>query len=166
MNDSSLRTLFQKTGSGTTISMSDGWGKSSFTPGFTGLAGTTFTVLWSTVNTYPVINSLYINTNGTWDQRDNNGVQISGTWGSPSVSGIGSNYWVKFTLNSVSGSTGSATATTGWQQLNAARNVDLLKLNGGTITYSGNYTVQIASDSGGSNIVATASNFILTSSRA
>ena len=159
-------------GSGTfssgAISFSDFYSKGpspAFTPGFTGLANQTFTVNYSDVGAYPVINSLYINTDGTWDQRNNNGTQISGAWGSPTTSGIGSSYWVKFTLNSVTGSTGSATTTTGWLQLSSARNVDVLKLNGGSITYSGNYTVQISSDSGGSTIVATASNITLTSTR-
>lgn len=165
MNDSAVRSLFGKAGSGTTISMSDGLGKSSFTPSLATLTGQSFTTNYSSVGSYPVICQVQFNSDGNWYQYDNNGAQIGGVWGSPATTGIGANYWVKFTQTALTGSTGSATVTTGWLQLNNNQTFTVLKLNGGSITYSATYTVQVASDSGGANIVATATGVVLTATR-
>jgi hypothetical protein len=99
---------------------------------------------------------LYFNTNGTWNFYGFAGGDESGNWATPTTTGIGSSYWIRFTRTFFSGGFGnSATNTTGWQQLSTARIITVT--TGGIVGSQGDYTVQIATDSGGSNIVATAS---------
>jgi hypothetical protein len=104
--------------------------------------------------------TLTIQTDGTWNVDYTGsfavGETASGNWGTPAVSGIGSNYWVRFTRTAFSG-TGTATASTGWLQLSSARSVSVIS-NAPTGFQSANatYTIEIATDSGGSNIVTSA----------
>lgn len=94
-------------------------------------------------------------------------------WGAPTTTDIGQSYWVRFTRDSFSttgsGGSGSATATTGWLQLNVARSVTVIanKVTGpGTFQSNASYTIDIATDSGGTNIVATATAYQLRASAA
>ena len=102
--------------------------------------------------------TLTMYTNGTWGidgfvlgPLDNN------EWYSPLSAGIGSSYWVKFTLNSTSGSSTNTTwtTTTGWLQLNANRSCYVLCTSPSMRYRTANYTVQISSNSLGTVIVST-----------
>jgi len=157
MNDAAVRTLFGKAGSGTTISMSDGSGKSNFTVAYAGHPGTgygalanntTFTGASCGSTAYMVLN---------W--KETGVVQIAqgslllenfNTWGTPTGGSPGSNYWIRFTRTGTFGDQAS-TASTGWQQLNTARDISVSSGTNGEATY----TIEIASDSGGSNILTT-----------
>jgi hypothetical protein len=152
MNDSAVRSLFQKTGSGTTISMSDGWGKSAITISLAGLTGVFGTA-------YPgntAFAELIFNSNGTIQAgTSNDGTQSAGNWASPTTTGIGSSYWVRFTetASSGAGQTVYGSARGVWHQISSTLYFGVSRTaNGGGYR---TYTVEISSNSAGSNIVAT-----------
>lgn len=88
-------------------------------------------------------------------------------WGAPTSVGIGTNYWVRFTLTASSATgtgTGAPSASTGWLQLSSDRNVSVTATKVGSVgnrTVSGTYTVEIATDAAGASIVATATGYVL-----
>ena len=78
-----------------------------------------------------------------------------GNWTTPTTAGIGSSYWVRCTQTSSSGPSTEYGESRGvWHQLNTGRIFGVEKTANGLSTRV--YTFEIASDSGGSNIVATA----------
>jgi hypothetical protein len=150
MNDSSLRALFGRTGSGTTISMSDGLGKSNVSVSLSQLQSRS---LQEFTAGYGYI-TLTFNTNGTWSCAGSNTPSIgSGNWAS-TTSGVGSSYWIRWTRTaSTLGGGSSSAGSSGWLRLDAARTITVTHsgLNGGYVDAT--YTLEIATDSGGSNIV-------------
>ena len=97
------------------------------------------------------------NANGTMDQYGFDfGYQSLGqTWGNPTTSGIGSNYWIRFTRTATDGSGAAAasTASTGWLQLNSGREIVIFQSPANQITAT--YTVEISSSSSGSPVLST-----------
>jgi hypothetical protein len=93
-------------------------------------------------------------TNGTMTYGTNSTFSTSmGNWASPTTTGIGSSYWIRYTQTSsggVSTETGSSRGV--WHQLSSQRIFGLSKVNNGFAFRI--YTVEISSDSGGSTIVA------------
>jgi hypothetical protein len=69
------------------------------------------------------------------------------SWFTPTTVGVGSSYWVRFTKQS--GSAATLTSGSGWESLASAC------YWGYDVTASGVVRVEIASDSGGSTILAT-----------
>jgi hypothetical protein len=101
---------------------------------------------------------------GTWSATLEASASKSGNWATPTTTGVGSGYWIRFTRTFFSGGAGnSATASTGWLQLNTTQSIDVTRTSGFGVT-TADYTIEIATDSGGSNIVATASLITLTAS--
>ena len=106
---------------------------------------------------YPGLAFAYylFNSNGVityWANGVNNAAV--GNWASPTTAGIGSSYWIRFTQTSSSGTsteTGSARGT--WISLSISPTFGVQVSGPGY--GSRTYTVEVASDSGGSNIVAT-----------
>ncbi len=83
---------------------------------------------------------------------DNFGGATSFPWFDPNSTGIGANYWVRMTVNSGTG--GTFTGSTGtWLSLSTARTWTLSRNTVGNGTR--NVTLEIATDSGGTNVVAT-----------
>ena len=159
MNDSGVRALFGKTGSGNTISMSDGWGKSNATISLSGVNGLEFYAYsyWTGSN---VTGQLDFLNNGTWYWYGI-GSNSSGTWISPTGSGVGNNYWIRFTRTAFSGGLyATATASTGWMQLDTTRSI-LISTPLQGANESATYTIEISSSSGGSPVLATASGVII-----
>lgn len=150
-------------GSGTfssgAISMSEFYGKRATSPATyvnpLGFNGNTYTDI-DTVDGSTSI-ELDIVSDGTWVIVGASlGVLASGNWVTPTTAGIGTGKYVKFTLNSVSGTGGTWTNTTAWLQLSTTQFVQVTETSGtggASRTRGANYTVQIATDSGGTNIV-------------
>jgi hypothetical protein len=103
---------------------------------------------------------LLLRSNGSMRVELVDGNDFDGNWvvGGP-INGIGSNYWVKFTRNVETGQAGiySSSQTTGWLHLDVNREILISATgssNGTASSVETDYTVQIASDSSGSTIVA------------
>jgi hypothetical protein len=161
LGEAALRTL-AGVASGT-ISMSNFYNKANFTVAYS--AG--FTNNYSIDDVYDGFASenasagIRWNTNATMDQfQYSTGYSGLGeTWGSPTTTSIGSNYWIRFTRTATSsfGSPTAATnstASTGWLQLNTSREINIFRYPGQQ-GFSATYTVEISSDSGGATILTT-----------
>lgn len=158
MNETAVRSLFGKPGSGNTISMSDGWGKSNITISLPALG------VYGTA--YPgetAYAELIFSSNGDIGSGTSNiGIQDPGNWATPTTTGIGSSYWVRFTQTGSYGTGGFGGATQYgsakgvWHQISTTLYFGVQRSGNGMGGFY--YTVQIASDSGGSNILATATN--------
>jgi len=159
-------------GSGTfssgAISMSEFYGKRAtpaFTVGYDAYFGNGTGFEYSFTTGQPAGIGIRFNANGTIDQFTySRGYFASGSyWGNPATSGIGSNYWVRFTRTATAGpSAGSySTASTGWLQLNTGREVVLQKSTGFN-GMSATYTIEISSSSSGSPVLTTRTGITLT----
>jgi hypothetical protein len=156
MNQAAVRTLAGAGGSGTTWSMNSLYGKSA------GFATVSLATIPASTDAYyqgdfAIDVTLILLSNGTWETTDDTGVIDTGNWGSPTASGAGAAYWVKFTRTSFTpiGGGSQSTATTAWLNLSVyqfiAATCNFGDLNGAT----GTYTIEIATDSAGSNVIAT-----------
>ncbi len=162
LGDSAVRALFGVASSGQ-ISMSDGWGKSAITISLAGLAGVYGTA-------YPgdtAYAEYIIVSDGSIDSSTSDfGIGDYTSWASPPTTGIGSSYWVRFTQTSSYGTGGFGGATQYgsakgvWHQISSNPLFGVQRTGNGMGGFI--YTVQIASDSGGSNILATATNIELS----
>ena len=152
MNDSAVRSLFGVGGSGTTISMSSGFGKSAITISLAGLTGV-YGLAYPGNTAYA---ELIFNSNGTVQQgTSDSGIQSNSSWATPTTTGIGSSYWVRFTetASSGAGQTVYGSARGVWHQISSTLYFGVSRTaNGGGYR---TYTVEISSNSAGSNIVAT-----------
>lgn len=126
----------------------------------TGLQGTTYT----TTDAAPGLaeTTLDLNSDGTWEVT-NSGGPTTGNWGSNIV---GSNYWVKFTRTAESTlgvGGGASTATTGWLNLGGAQTITCTRSTSGVNPSQriATYTIEIATDSSGTNIVSTTTGLVL-----
>lgn len=150
MNDSAVRSLFGKPGSGTTISMDDGRGKSNGTISLASL-----TSVYGQNNAATAVAEIQIGSDGSMSTfRSTYGFGSLGNWRSPALSGVGSSYWVRVTETGSLGLTNATGSARGvWHQISTTRYFGVSTSNTGY--GSKTYTVQIATDSGGSNIIAT-----------
>jgi len=106
--------------------------------------------------------SITLDEDGLWAVAGgSSGTLASGEWITPASNNIGASYWIQYQLDSQS-TTGSATSfsytsTTSWLQLNAPRTatVSVIGANLVDASQTASYTVKIATDSGGSNIIST-----------
>jgi hypothetical protein len=154
--EAAVRTLTGRASGGVTLP-NDFWGKPA---GFTTVSLATvpsqsfaFYTTSTSINIY-----LIFNANGTWSVQDDSGEINSGNWGSPTTAGGGGAYWIRFTLTQATpNGTENPFALSGWNNLGSPQycstNVSFFDLQ----TQSATWTIQIATDSGGSNIIATRS---------
>jgi hypothetical protein len=157
LNETALRTLAGIPTSGSTISLASFYNKSSITISLSSVTSNEPFEAQAIATFEPVEVVLDFAANGTWLAIYSFGTP-SGNWATPTTIGIGSSYWIRFTRTSFSGSLGGNTATpsTGWLQLSGA-GISVYNAGGGADAIaSAEYTIEIATDSGGSNIVASA----------
>ena len=96
------------------------------------------------------------NSNGTIQAgTSDGGMQSAGNWATPTTTGIGSSYWIRFTQTGSSGGpiTDTGNARGVWIQITPVLYFGISVTANGA--FYKQYTVEIATDSGGSNIVAT-----------
>lgn len=79
----------------------------------------------------------------------------SSNWYSPTSTGVGSSYWVRYTATS--GTLSSNDAST-WTQLNATRSVTKSASSGSA---SCTFTIEIAADSGGATVLLTSTGNVV-----
>jgi hypothetical protein len=152
LDQANFRSLAGAGGSGTQINMSDFWGKSAITISLASLSD-----IYGDINPGGTAYAEYVfNSNGATSYFSSSGNGTLSNWASPTTAGIGSNYWIRFTQTASFGpSTETGNARNTWIQLSSVPTFGLSKTaNGGS---SRTYTAQIATDSGGANIVATKS---------
>lgn len=84
---------------------------------------------------------------------------ITGNWASPTTTGIGSSYWVRFTRTSTSGTNGGSLASTGWLSLASTQSAYSYKTSYPSLgAYTATYTIELSTSSSGSPVVATATS--------
>jgi hypothetical protein len=152
MNDSDVRSLAGVGGSGTTWGMASLYGKSATTISLAALVGV-YGLAYPGNTAYA---EYIFNSNGTIQTgTSDGGIQGSGNWATPTTAGIGSSYWIRFTQTGSSGGpiTDTGNARGVWIQITPVLSFGISVTANGA--FYKQYTVQIATDSGGSNIVAT-----------
>jgi hypothetical protein len=152
MNDSALRALAGVGGSGTTWGMNSLYGKSAVTISLAPLVGV-YGLAYPGNTAYA---EYIFNSNGTIQTgTSDGGIQGSGNWATPTTTSIGSSYWIRFTQTGSSGGpiTDTGNARGVWIQITPVLSFGISVTANGA--FYKQYTVQIATDSGGSNIVAT-----------
>ena len=152
MNDAAVRTLAGVGGSGTTWGMNSLYGKSARSFSLSQLLE-----IFGEANTGGTAYAEYqFSGDGTIVGGNSQSGSFSvGNWTTPTTAGIGSSYWVRCTQTSSSGpSTQYGNSRGVWHQISGAPVFGVSKTANGLSTRV--YTFEIASDSGGSNIVATA----------
>lgn len=164
MNDTDVRTLAGVSlTSGSSWSMNSLYGKANFTVSYTPSGffdnNTGYDDLYTTGSTGTV--ALRWNANGTMDKLEftTGYLSLGVNWGAPTTTGIGSNYWIRFTrtaTNSFGSPTAAtnSTASTGWLQLSSAREI-AIERTPGQHDFSATYTIEISSSSSGSPVLST-----------
>lgn len=109
----------------------------------------------------PCAVNLDFNSDGTWDAVLEALGGIDGNWATPTTANIGSSYWIRFTRTFFSAGFGnSASGSTGWVQLTSGEGVQVYN-SGTNSSVSATYTIEISTNSSGTNIVASASGIDL-----
>jgi hypothetical protein len=117
---------------------------------------------------YPTFGEVQIsfNTNGTYTTNANVSTppNPSGNWVTPTSSGIGSDYWIRFTQTASSGTPGllSTNIPYNWTSMGSILTVGYVMPTQFNASRQGSrtWTVQIATDSAGVNIVATKTGWV------
>ena len=162
LGEATLRTL-AGVASGA-ISMSNFYGKSNITVSLSSVTSNEPFDATPPAGGEPSAADLFINSNGTWNATLEASASKSGNWGTPTTTDAGSGFWIRFTRTFFSGGEGNlAQPTTGWLQLNVSRDIFVERTTSPGVT-TAEYTIEIATDSGGSNIVASAAFITLTAS--
>jgi hypothetical protein len=147
MGSAAVRALFGvPTGA---ISMSNGWGKSS----------RSYSLAFSVYGVMGLGNAnagMTFYTDGTAREKSNSVMSAHTNWTTPGSTGIGSSYWIRRVLTSGSAPTGLANNV--WTSLSSAQSLTISTTSGQTKNSSG--TLALATDSGGTNIVATGTYYL------
>jgi len=120
--------------------------------------------LYDPYNNNAVQNYVNFNPDGTFQGAGHNQPSFyTGNWLSPTTSGVGSNYWIRFTrtfYNQIS-SGASTTPSSGWLSLTIARPLELFTYTGIGGRTEAQWTIEISSNSSGSNIVYSITGFTM-----
>jgi hypothetical protein len=124
----------------------------SFTPGFSG------DTIYSKTSIYPTDSTARMQFNS--DASISSNGSNSGAWGSPITANIGNNYYIR--ADYVSGTSPSGASLGTWLALSTARQWYVSRSGiSGVGTTSGVVSVRIATDIGGTNVVAGPTNFTM-----
>ena len=152
--ESAVRTL-TGVASGPIVLPNDFWGKPA---GFTtvSLASLPSNTFAFYTGSFTIEAVMIFQPDGVWETQESGNPITSGNWGSP-TSLAGSNYWVRFTRTGYApiGEPEKSTATTGWLNLGSNQVIQVYTYFDDISGSQGQYTIQIATDSGGANIIAT-----------
>jgi len=89
------------------------------------------------------------------------------TWATPTGSGVGNNFWIKWTLVGTVGTNGSATGSSaGRLALSTTRTLAVYKSSGGTTDYTAEYDFEIWDAASGGTQVGSALGVTMIASRA
>ena len=162
LQDTIVRSLFEKTTASSTIAFSDGSNKTAIR--YTGISGNP--VLANNdvfsggyVGFGPGTTAMNFQSNGqmTVAQGDIFTTTPYNRW---AIDGItGGNFYIRFTKTAETGSLDSATASTGWLQMNTARLIAVEAVGGDT--GNATYTIEIAGGSGGTPLLTTRTGIVL-----
>lgn len=153
--------MFNKAGSGTTISMSDGWGKASRAFSISSLAGVYGTAY---PGDFATAELMFLSDGTITYSTSDAGTATLTNWTTPTTAGIGSGYWVRFTQTGSFGTGGFGGATQygyskgAWHQISNNPYFGVSRTANGMGGFY--YDIAVASDSGGSNIVASTSGAV------
>jgi hypothetical protein len=155
LGETALRTLAGV--SSGAISISNFYGKSNITVSLSSVTSNEPFEAQALAPGESVFVTLDFNSDGTWDATLEAFGSVDGNWATPTTTGIGSSYWIRFTRTFFSGGFGnSATGSTGWLQLTSGQGLQVY--NSGTDSIvTADYTIEISTNSSGTNIIATAS---------
>jgi hypothetical protein len=160
LGETALRTLAGV--SSGAISISNFYGKSSVTISLASITSNQPFESSALAPGEPSVVNLDFNSNGTWQAILEQLGYINGNWATPTTTGIGSSYWIRFTRTFFSGGFGnSATASTGWLQLNIGEGLQVYNSGTDSQVYA-DYTIEISTNSSGTNVIATASPVTLS----
>ena len=120
--------------------------------------------LFAQANNVTAVSVTY-QTNGNWIVTQN-AVESYGAWYTPTTAGISSNYWIRYTKTYFSGFGNvelfEISIPLTWTSMSSERRPGmLLRANGipASGRYTSRWTVEIATDAAGTNIVATKTNW-------
>ena len=152
LQDTAVRSLFEKTTVSSAISFSDGSNKTNIKLtgiGFYAAFGNSHLTVGAHCNSTGY-SSFNFHANGQIDiQEGGFSTDAFNRWG---VVGItGGNFYIRFTRTLLSGSLSTATSSTGWLQLNTSRAVGVSSNFDGVA----GYTIEIAGGSGGTPLLLT-----------
>lgn len=151
LQDTAVRSLFEKTTVSSSISFSDGSNKTNIK--YTGISpyaalANNFVVFADHCNSTGYA-GLNFEANGQVGivEGESPGATAYNRWG---VSGItGGNFYIRFTRTALSGSLSTATGTTGWLQLNTQRAVSVSSGLDGFATY----TIELSNNASGATVL-------------
>lgn len=164
LGESALRTL-AGVPSGPVVLPNDFWGKSNRTFSLAGMSSIyAFVPVFSPGNTYSYY-TFYTDGDLLGFEAPSGGAVINTDWTLPISAGIGSSYWVAWSIySSTLPAPYSQVGTSGtWLQLNTARSFGLQSNNNNTAGFGEIEGIfQISTNSSGTNIVATSPTITLT----
>jgi hypothetical protein len=114
---------------------------------------------------FPVTASISFFSDGTYVITNNPATPTNANWATPTTAGVGSSYWISWTLVGVVGTNGSATASSGRVSLSTTRTIACNKTSGGTTDYTAEYDIEIWDAASGGTRVGYAPGFTLVASR-
>ena len=158
LQDTIVRTLFEKTTVSSTIAFSDGSNKTNikYTDNGAGAAlANNDTLVGSHCNGTGYASFNYqANGNITYQEGSFSTYNFN-RWG---VDGItGGNFYIRFTRTALFGTLSTATSSTGWLQLNTSREVGVSSSSSGSATY----TIEISNNASGATILSSRTGITL-----
>lgn len=152
LNETSLRSLAGITGSGTTISLSNFYSKT-----WVNLSAVVAPNSFASSGT--VTGALKFFSDGTWQASGTGYTSQSGTW----VPTSGTGYWIRFTETANSGTAGTWTIPSGWNEVTTTR--EITASISGVGLHSKTFTIEVSSSSSGTPVLETKTGVFMSVER-